>query len=470
MHLYAKPWLAVFADASGNTVDEAFVPEVWAEESLMILEANMLAANLVHRDFSNEIAQFGDTVNTRIPSEFTAERKTDGDDVTVQNAVATNIPVVLNQHIHTSFRIRDGEESKGFKSLREEFLYPAVLSIAQALDEIVLGQVYEFLANATIAGKLGTDPTVTTIVDLRQAMNEKKVPDAPGLRKLILTPDSEAALLAIDTFHEADKVGDEGTALRNGSLGQKFGFDIYMCQNCPQIATGSTVVTGAINNADGEAAGQTALTVDGFSAAITAGSWITVAGDMTPQMVVSTVGGSVPTTITVTPGLKYDTVNNAVVTVYTPGAINLGDGYAAGWSKKIVYDGFTVAPKVGQMLSTGATAAALKKYSALKTPTTTTGYLNRALDSAVSNDDVLGLGPKGSYNFAFVRNAVALVTRPLANPAPGTGALSYTSSANGVGIRVTITYNGEKQGHLVTVDVLAGVKTLDTNRGAVMLG
>ena len=92
--------------------NDCYVPEIWAMESLAIMQENMVAASLVHRDFSNEIAEYGDTVNTRRPTEFEAKRKTDTDDVTVQDAVSTNVAVQLNQHIHTSFTIKDGEQSK----------------------------------------------------------------------------------------------------------------------------------------------------------------------------------------------------------------------------------------------------------------------------------------------------------------------------------------------------------------------
>jgi hypothetical protein len=43
--------------------NDAFIAETWALEGLAILEENMVAANLVHRDFENEIARFGDVVN-----------------------------------------------------------------------------------------------------------------------------------------------------------------------------------------------------------------------------------------------------------------------------------------------------------------------------------------------------------------------------------------------------------------------
>src|SRR5581483_11334904 len=104
---------------------QAFIPQLWAQESLAILEENMVAAQLVHRDFEETVAQFGDTVNTRRPGQFVAQRKVNSDQVTVQDATATNIQVQLNQHVHVSFLIKDGEESKSFKDLVAEYLAPA---------------------------------------------------------------------------------------------------------------------------------------------------------------------------------------------------------------------------------------------------------------------------------------------------------------------------------------------------------
>jgi len=451
-----KVWLTVF-----DNDNDALIPEVWAQEALMILEANMVAANLVYRDFENEIASFGDTVNAHRPNSFVAKRKTDADEVTVQDAQATNVPVKLNQHLHVSFTIKDGEESKSFKDLVSLYLAPALTAEAQAIDEVVLGQVYEFMGNSV--GKLGTNPTRSTVIAAKEVMNNNKVPMMG--RNMLVSPNAEGALLDIGEFIKANEVGDAGTAMREGWLGRKFGFDFFMGQNVPSVAAGNTTVTGAINLLAGYAVGSTVLTVDGFSAAIANGSWCTIAGDMVPQMITGTVGGATPTQITITPGLKSAVLDNAVVTVYTAGAINYGAGYAAGYGKDLVIDGFTVAPKTGQLISIGTAA---DRYSALSTPTTTALLPNRPLDAAAADDAVVGIGPAGEYCFGFHRNAIALVTRPLAQPRSGTGALSAVANYNGLSIRVVITYEGRKQGHLVTVDMLAGVKTLDTNLGVVM--
>jgi len=104
--------------ASSATQDlAALIPELWANESLMILEEEMVMGNLVHRDFDPVVAQYGETVHTRQPGTFTAKRKRLQDEVTPADAVATEVPVVLNQHIYTSFHIRDGEMTKSLKNL-----------------------------------------------------------------------------------------------------------------------------------------------------------------------------------------------------------------------------------------------------------------------------------------------------------------------------------------------------------------
>ena len=464
MDFVGKIWQTVYANDN-----DAFIPEVWAQESLMILEANMIAATLVHRDFENEIAQFGDVVNTRKPANFTAARKTDTDDVTVQNAQATNVPVRLDQHWHTSFLIRDGEESKSFKNLREVYLEPALISIAQAVDEVVLMSLYRFIAAGNVVGKLGTAITKATVIDARETLNNNKAPVMD--RRFVVCPNMEGDLLNVGDFTKANEIGDDGSAVREGHLGRKFGFDFFMDQNSPSVASGSTTYAGAVNNGAGYAAGSTTIAMDGHSGAIVAGTWITIAGDMTPQKVTASVGGVAPTSLTISPGLKNAVVNDAVITFYTPGAINALAGYDQYYTKTLTVDGFTVAPKVGQLVSFGAAAPTKSNvYGAMSTPTTVALLADRALAAALSNDDAVGIGPAGDFGFAFHKNAVALVTRPLAAPAPGTGALASVADFNGLSVRVVITYDGSKQGHLVTVDILGGIEVLDEDLGVCVLG
>ena len=460
---------ASFAAVYDNSLD-AYIPELWAQESLAILEENMVAAALVHRDFEPYIANYGDVVNTRRPAEFTGKRKTDNDDVTVQDASATNVPVPLDQQVHVSFLIRDGQESKGFKNLVQEYLSPAMLAQARFIDKIVLGQFPQFLANG--AGKLGGMTTSTVkgdILDVRKVMNNNKAYDSN--RNLIWNPNSETLALNTDIFLQANTTGDGGLALREAMLGRKLGFNHYMCQNMASIATTTDVTIDLlVDNTAGYPVGTTTMVVDGHSGALTANMWFTVAGDETPHRIVSTSGGSTPVGVTFTPALKHAVVNNAIITIYNPGAVNFSGGYAAGYAKDITYASFSTEPVAGQIVTFGVTSTD-EKYSIISVDqTANTFVLDRPLASAVADAAIINIGPSGDYNFAFHRNALALVVRPLAMPMAGTGALSSVVNHNGLSMRATITYNGTKQGHLVTLDMLCGVATLDTNLGAVLYG
>ena len=186
MFKFSKPFKAVYV----NSLD-AYIPELWANESVAILVENMVMGNLVHKDFSPIVANFGDIIHTRKPAEFTAVRKVNADSVTVQDASATDIQVPLDQHLHTSFMIKDGEESKSFKQLRDEYLEPAVLSLAQMVDKVLLGTCFEFYANQEgVNGGLTSANIKQYILETRKRMNINKCPEAN--RNLILTPTTES--------------------------------------------------------------------------------------------------------------------------------------------------------------------------------------------------------------------------------------------------------------------------------------
>lgn len=467
----------ILAYANDN---DALIPELWAQESLAILEENMVIGNLVHRDFENEIANYGDVVNTRKPAAFTAVRKTDADAVTTQDASSTNIPVALNQHFHTSFVIKDGELSKAFKDLVAFYLQPATVSIAQAIDKCVGGQVIRFAAANgsldTTAGVGGCGlgaSSAKPITALRNMMNKNKAPTAG--RNLILTADSETDFLNLQAFTDASQVGDMGQALREAFLGRKYGFNIYMAQNQPSVtrasSTATSTVSTTVKSANNAAKGATSVVLTSVSN-IVAGCMLDIGGD--PQLVI-TVNSST-TTCGVYPGLRRAAAAGVAVTAYKMAQVDLTAGYAAGWSKAIVTDTMTDfvvgQPIIMQDISAAVTAqaaAALSSYTIIDVSSDGLSItLDRPLAATAANNALISPYPVGNYNFGFHKNAVALVTRPLALPRTGTGALAGVASYNGLGIRVVITYDGSAQGHRVTVDLLCGVAQLDEDLGAVM--
>lgn len=453
-----------------NSID-AFIPEMWAMESVAILVENMVAASLVNRDFEMQFANAGDIVNTRKPAEFTAKRKGVADDVTIQNAEATNIPVPLDQHVHTTFLIRDGEETKSFKSLVDEYLSPATISLARFVDKMVLAQYAQFLENqAGTLGGLTSSNAVQLITGTGLILDRNKAHSEQ--RQQIWTPEAQALIIQNRVFHEADKVGDNGTALRTASLGEKLNFRHWMAQNMSQLVAVNAVGTGAINNAAGYPIGTKVMTVDGFGASeVIVGDWIAIGGKVYH---VTATNNATATQITLEYGLVAAVADDAAITVGENAALD--STYAAGYAKYLAFDdgagAQTALLQVGQFVTMGTSNV---RYTIMDIDTTTSAtetlvLLDRPLDVGVTNNDVVHYGMEGGgYNFAFHRNALTLAIRPLAPPRKGTGAISGIANLGGCTMRVVITYDGIKQGHLVTLDFLAGIKVLDTDLGAVAL-
>jgi hypothetical protein len=448
--------------------NDAFIPQLWANEGLAILEETMVLGNLVYRDFEDVIAKYGDVVNTRKPRTFTAYRKTDADPVTIQNAISDNIPVPLNQHLHTSFMIMDGEESMSFKNLVDEYLRPGVISIASMVDKILSGQAVQFAAIAGGLGQLTQANAANFLLQARQQLNINKVPTDFN-RHCVLTPYSETIMLQNTNFVDAHFVGDQGTALREASLGRKYGLNILMAQNQPHVPAGGTMVTGAINHTGGYGAGVSTFTVNGLTAAISAGSWMTIAGDNTPLQIVSSVGGATPTSITTVQNTVNPVAAAAVINIMVPGTVNFSGGYPSGYSDYITITGFTVSPVIGQPLTFGTDTSDIYTICDIEAGGTSIS-LDKPLNNGISNGATVNVGPAGDYNFVFHRNALALVSRPLALPRAGMGALAANVTYNNLSMRVVMSYQGVNQGTLVTLDMLMGVAVFERLAGCLLAG
>jgi hypothetical protein len=459
----SRPFVACYE----NNLD-AYIPELWANEGLAILEENMVMANLVHRDFENEVAKFGDVVNTRKPGEFKIRRKTDGTTLTQQDATATNVPVPLDQWFYSSFVIRDGEGSKSFQELTDIYLRPAMLTIARGVDRALMGRVHAYLgAPASRVGKLGGLSASTAkdyVLEARERLNVNKAP-LDG-RRLIMAPTAETAMLKTDIFLKANERGDGGTALENATLGRILGFDTFMCQNVNCPLSGSDTDSDPVTEA--YAAGATGDITSVLAPVV--GEYVVIVGNDQPTWATASDADS----FQLNEALKYATLDNAVATRWVK-CVNEATERAAGYSKDMT---FTVSSgkhlQVGQLLAFGATTGTRHTYTIIEAEvvdaTHTKVYLDRPLAATVASGADAFPGPYGSLNLAFYRDALALVTRPLALPDTRMGVMAAVVPHNGIGMRVLMQYDINAGGTIVNCDILAGVAVLDSGLLVPVLG
>lgn len=204
--------------------------EVIAGEALDVLRNNAVMPNLVYRDYSNDfVPGVGQTISVRKPASFEAKEFTTTIDL--QNATETSTEVTMDKHLDVSVAVTSKEMTMDIADFSAQIITPAMQAF---LDKVDL-----YLIQAAVAAAKTTNTTANPVgkadlIAARKALVDGKAPLTD--RNFVGGAQIEADLLNTDLFVAADQVGDDGTALREASLGRKFGMDVYADQNCSNAA------------------------------------------------------------------------------------------------------------------------------------------------------------------------------------------------------------------------------------------
>lgn len=199
-------------------------PDIIAREALMVLRNNAVMANLVHRDYSSEfVAGVGETITIRKPAKFEAKEFTS--EIEVQTATESSDTVKMDKLLDVSFSVSSKEMTMDIKDFSAQLLVPAM----QAFQDKIDGYILDLGVAATQKVTQAEAVTVSDIVDAREFLTKNAAPLTD--RHFVYGSGTEADLLKTDLFINASAVGDTGTALREASLGRKFGMNFYVDQN-----------------------------------------------------------------------------------------------------------------------------------------------------------------------------------------------------------------------------------------------
>ena len=206
-----------------NTI---LTPDLIAREALMVLRNNAVMANLVHRDYSEDfVGAVGDTITVRKPATFVANEY-DGSKINVQDATETAVPVKMDKHLDVSFAVTAKQMTMDIADFSKQLLVPAMQAFADKVDKLLIALESEATSRHPHADGVIAP---ADLIAARKFLTENAAPLAD--RRFVCGATAEADLLSNDLFVNADKVGDNGTALREASLGRKFGMDCYVDQN-----------------------------------------------------------------------------------------------------------------------------------------------------------------------------------------------------------------------------------------------
>lgn len=224
----------------GNTI---LTPQIIANEALMVLQSNLVMANLVHRDYSKEFVKVGDTITVRKPAKFVAKNFTG--QTSAQDITEGSVTVKMDRFRDITVNVGAKELTLDIKDFSEQVVTPAMQAIAQAIDADLLAVG---ISKAGKSASVSTTPVISDIAGVGKALDMSKAPRAN--RRLVLPPTTLYKYNTLDNFAKQCYKGDS-EALKESEIGKVYTCETYMSQNCPEnqnVAAGtvkSYKVTGA---------------------------------------------------------------------------------------------------------------------------------------------------------------------------------------------------------------------------------
>jgi hypothetical protein len=371
----------------------AYSPIFYAQEFLIHLRKNLGMASRVHRGFEAERNSFGmgETITIRKPSTFVALDAPSSS----QNLDTQVVNIVLNQWKEVKFELTDKERAFTNERIIAEHIDPASYATADTIDQslVALSRDIPWVSDYGSA----TDHTVITAA--RKVMFDNQVP-MDGMWHYMIDSTLEAGFLNASTVLVGTAPTATEGALLRGSLGMRYGVEIFANQNVLSYTPGTASQAagdkaGAVNVAAGLAKGATSVVVSGFtgSETIKAGDSFSIAGNTQKYAVTADVtlsGGA--GTLSFTPPTVQAYANSSVITLTT------------------------------------------------------------AANDAAHNVSLM-----------FHRNAFALAMAQLPMDLPGAEAFTASDPVTGLSVRARRFYDGNNSKLFMALDVLYGVKTLDPN-------
>jgi len=311
-----------------NTLTEV-IPQLLAQ-GLVALRENAIMARLVNTQYSPQPGVKGSTIDVPIPSAVTANDvvpATTGQAVTA--VVPTSVSIAVDQWKEAAFTLTDQEQTQVVDGTIPMQATEAVKSLANAVDDYVLGKYVGIYGFGGVAGTTPFASNLSEVVGARKELH-RQLTD-PNPRYVVIDEDAEANAIQLSNFLQAEQRGDT-QGIINGLIGRKLGADWHLDQNIPTHTAG-TAVNGSSTKVfaittEVAAAGTTmAIDATTLTGTVIQGDVFKVTGVAGCYTVTNTTAvtasGNEATGITFTPGARAAFADNAVVTIQDDHVVNL---------------------------------------------------------------------------------------------------------------------------------------------------
>lgn len=292
-------------------VPSVYDPVYYANEALLRLKNSLGMANRVYRGYEKEPRSRGSVISIRVPGTFTAQDAPSA----AQDIEADEVQIILDKWREVKFKLSDKEDTLYDPRIISEHLDQAAIELADDLDRTLCGLYRDIPWYEDVEASAA----ITDILAARKILLDNKAPQN-DLHMMIDT-DMEADLLSLSAFAQHQGAGPQGVQTQmRGSLGVKYGFEIFVNQNVRSHQKG-TASTGtlAINNATGYNKGATQINLDAatVTGTLVPGDSFVIAGHSQRYVVQNTVtaSGNAFNGVKIFPALAEDVTDDAVVTV-----------------------------------------------------------------------------------------------------------------------------------------------------------
>lgn len=216
-------------------------------EALVVLENELVIANRVERQYSNEFAEtgakVGNTVSIRRPPRY---KGTYGPPLNVEDSNETYVQVALNYQFHVDVQFTTQDLALSMDMFKQRILRPQIAAVANRIDSDTAQ--YAYLNTAASLGTPGTSPnSLKLFTDARAILASEACP-RQGEKNVVLDPTSMSSMVATvqGLFNPQAKIGEYIT---EGMVAKEFaGLDWWEDQNIPVATTGAGG-NGAANSA-----------------------------------------------------------------------------------------------------------------------------------------------------------------------------------------------------------------------------
>lgn len=232
-----------FNSLSGTNVD-VLRPEVWASQQTEAFRAKLVAAPFF-ADFSEDVIEGADTLNLPNASGLTANDKTNGSEVTLNQFTETSTVLSINSWKECSIEIEKRELAQIKKSynILSRYMNDTAYAVAKAYDAAIIGQFTSFTNTTGASNAVIADSNILAAM----AALENKDVDLSDCAFFFNPGVFDTQILALDKF--TSDLFVEGKPVETGRVGRLYGIPVYKTTQIAHVS-GTTGYVNALAHKD----------------------------------------------------------------------------------------------------------------------------------------------------------------------------------------------------------------------------